>query len=75
MLHFSDICLGPAMATSSNTPLPQDDDLWMFLQSRGIPEENIQKMQQDHVGDSILIPAIYYFILFYMLLKLIRLYN
>ncbi|KAK7138439.1 hypothetical protein R3I94_010191 [Phoxinus phoxinus] len=41
------------MATSSNTPLPQDDGLWMFLQSRGIPEENIQKMQQDHIDSSV----------------------
>ena len=47
------------MATSSNTPLPQDDGMWMFPQSRGIPEKNIQKMQQDHVGDSTFIPAIY----------------
>ncbi|XP_060749178.1 uncharacterized protein LOC132861600 isoform X1 [Tachysurus vachellii] len=53
MLPFSDICSGPAMATSSNTPLPQDDGLWMFLQSRGIPEKNIQKMQQDHIDSSV----------------------
>ncbi|XP_047659720.1 uncharacterized protein LOC125139512 [Tachysurus fulvidraco] len=53
MLPFSDICSGPAMATSSNTPLPQDDGLWMFLQSRGIPEKNIQKMQQDLIDSSV----------------------
>ncbi|GAA6101078.1 uncharacterized protein LOC113078290 [Tachysurus ichikawai] len=41
------------MATSSNTPLPQDDGLWMFLLRRGIPEKNIQKMQQDHIDSSV----------------------
>lgn len=42
----------PAMAISSTSGLPQDDGLWIFLRNRGVPEESIQKMQQDHVSHS-----------------------
>ncbi|KAL7403327.1 hypothetical protein ABVT39_027824 [Epinephelus coioides] len=42
------------MATSSNPPFRQDDGLWIFLQNRGVPEENIQKMQQDHIDSSVI---------------------
>ncbi|CAK6980275.1 uncharacterized protein LOC113745761 [Scomber scombrus] len=36
------------MATSSTSGLPKDHGLWIFLRNRGVPEESIQKMQQDH---------------------------
>ncbi|KAM3620166.1 uncharacterized protein V6R79_019180 [Siganus canaliculatus] len=42
------------MATSSTPGLPQDDDLWLFLRKRGVPEESIQKMQQDHIDISLI---------------------
>ena len=66
---FSYILTGTAMASSSNPPLLQDDGLWTFLRKRGIPEENIQKMQQDRVSDtsqhihSCTIMYYYYFII------------
>ncbi|KAM7406967.1 hypothetical protein PAMA_002936 [Pampus argenteus] len=44
----------PAMATSSTPVLPQDDGLWIFLRNRGVPEESIQKMQQDHIDSSVI---------------------
>ncbi|XP_051812335.1 uncharacterized protein LOC110966885 [Acanthochromis polyacanthus] len=42
------------MATSSTSGLPQDDGLWIFLRNRGVPEESIQKMQQDHIDISLI---------------------
>ncbi|XP_053288829.1 uncharacterized protein LOC128449596 [Pleuronectes platessa] len=51
--EFNGVNTEPAMATSSNTPQPQDEGLRKFLQSRGIPEENIQKMLQDRIDTSV----------------------
>ncbi|XP_061610704.1 uncharacterized protein LOC133468616 isoform X2 [Phyllopteryx taeniolatus] len=43
------------MATSSTPGLPQDDDgLWEFLRNRGVHEESIQKIKQDHIDSSII---------------------
>lgn len=33
-----------------------EDSLWTFLRNRGVPEENIQKMQWDKVSSSISSP-------------------
>lgn len=55
---FPYIHIAPGMATSSTTPIQQNEGLWIFLQNRGIPEENIRKMQQDHVSQNIFTHAI-----------------
>lgn len=59
ILPFPYIFAVPAMATSSTPGRPQDDGLWIFLRNRGVPEESIQKMQQDHVSHRKFVPAGY----------------